>query len=250
MTVVAVYNLKGGVGKTTAAVNLSYLAAAEGTKTLLVDLDPQGSASYYFRVRPRRKLTAATLVKGGKRLDAAIRGSDFENLDILPADISFRNLSATLGEKKKPRARLRRVFKRFRNEYKLIIVDCPPDISLEAESIFRAANLIVMPVIPTPLSMETKRVVMRFLEKKRIPSIPVVSFFSMVDRRKSLHREIVDRAAQNGPGFTETVIPYSAPIERMGVLRRPICATSSKSSGSLAFKSLWGELKARIESRL
>jgi cellulose biosynthesis protein BcsQ len=93
----ATYNIKGGVGKTTAAVNLAYLSAADGCRTLLWDLDPQGAASFLFRIKPRVKGGGKALIRGTKALDDAIKGTDFDHLDLLPADFTYRNMDLLLG---------------------------------------------------------------------------------------------------------------------------------------------------------
>ena len=94
----ATYNIKGGVGKTTAAVNLAYLAAADGHRTLLWDLDPQGAASFLFRVKPRVKGGGKALIRGTKALDDAIKGTDFDDLDLIPADFTYRNMDLLLRQ--------------------------------------------------------------------------------------------------------------------------------------------------------
>jgi cellulose biosynthesis protein BcsQ len=96
MRVVATYNIKGGVGKTSAAVNLGYLAARDGMRTLIWDLDPQGSATYLFRVKPKVKGGGKALVAGRRTLDEAIKETDFDRLDLMPADFSYRNLDLDL----------------------------------------------------------------------------------------------------------------------------------------------------------
>ena len=111
MKIVATYNIKGGVGKTAAAVNLSYLAAADGQRVLLADLDPQAAASFLFRVRPRVKGGGAGLIRGNRELDKAIKGTDFDGLDLLPADFTFRNLDLILDTTKKPTQRLARLLR-------------------------------------------------------------------------------------------------------------------------------------------
>jgi len=130
MKIIATYNIKGGVGKTSTAVNLSYIAAEKGYKTLVWDLDPQGASSYYFRVKPKVKGGSKALIAGNRELDGLIKATDFENLDLLPADFSFRNLDLVLDAGKKPTQRLKKLLKPVSKEYDFIFLDCPPHISL------------------------------------------------------------------------------------------------------------------------
>src|SRR5688572_25271461 len=109
MKVVATYNIKGGVGKTSAAVNVAALAAADGVRTLLWDLDPQGSATYLFRIKPKVKGGAGKLVRGTSDVATLVKGSDLENLDLLPADFSYRNMDLVLDGTRRPTSRLLKV---------------------------------------------------------------------------------------------------------------------------------------------
>ena len=108
-TVLATYNIKGGVGKTSAAVNLAALAAADGLRTLLWDLDPQGSATFLFRVKPKVRGGVAKLVRGRSDVGARLKGTDVEGLDLLPADFSYRHMDLVLDDTKRPTRRLARV---------------------------------------------------------------------------------------------------------------------------------------------
>ena len=101
MRIIAVYNIKGGVGKTATAVNLAWLSAQSGARTLLWDLDPQGAASFTFRIKPGVAGGGKRLVKGGDAVTDSIKGTDFERLDVLPADFSYRNFDIVLDSEKK-----------------------------------------------------------------------------------------------------------------------------------------------------
>ena len=109
MKIIASYNLKGGVGKTTAAVNLAYLSAQQGQRTLLWDLDPQGAATYLFRIRPRVKGGSQKLVRGSRPILDAVKATDFEGLDLLPADFTYRHMDIDLNGRPKPQQTLRRL---------------------------------------------------------------------------------------------------------------------------------------------
>jgi cellulose biosynthesis protein BcsQ len=246
VTTIALYNLKGGVGKTTAAVNLAYLSAAEARPTLLFDMDPQGSASFHFRVRPSKKLKAGTIVQGGNALEKTIRGSDYPYLDVLPSDISFRNLNKVLRKKKHPKRQFKKIVDSLSGEYDLMFIDCPPGISIEAENVFRVSDIVLLPIIPTVLSIETKNVVYSFFKDKKLDSTVIVPFFSMVDRRKKLHITTMENLHREDPRILKAYIPYSSEIEKSGVAREPLCAVSTKGVGSRAYKELWEQVKDRL----
>ncbi len=144
----ATYNIKGGVGKTSTAVNLGYLAARDGLRTLIWDLDPQGSATYLFRVKPKVKGGGKALVAGRRTLDEAIKGTDFDRLDLMPADFSYRNLDLDLDSTKRPTDRLRRLVAPLKDEYDLVILDCPPSVSLVSENVVHACDVLLVPLIP------------------------------------------------------------------------------------------------------
>ena len=133
MKVYATYNIKGGVGKTSTAVNLAYLAAKSGHRVLLWDLDPQGAATYLFRIKPRVKGGGRGLVSGERPVDDAVKATDFDNLDLLPADFSYRNLDLELDRRKRPLEGITRELSRLEESYDLAILDCPPSISLLSE---------------------------------------------------------------------------------------------------------------------
>ena len=184
MTTLALYSNKGGVGKTAAAVNLAYLAAQAGLMTLICDLDPQASTTFYFRVKPKLKPKARGLVRGHKQVDLSIKGTDYENLDLLPADFTHRNLDLTFNSQRRRKQRLRMILDPLRNEYDLIILDCPPTINIVAENIFNAADHLLVPLIPTTLSVRTHAQLHAFLNENRYRSIGVHTFFFVCRRAK------------------------------------------------------------------
>src|SRR6202012_5398114 len=153
--VLATYNIKGGVGKTSAAVNLAYLAARGGATTLLGDLDPQGASTYLLRVKPKVKGGGEKLVRGKSDAAARIKGTDYDRLDLLPADFSYRHMDLHLDATKRPTRRLARVLSPLEPEYDYVFLDCPPSISLVSESVFEAADALVIPLLPATLSART-----------------------------------------------------------------------------------------------
>jgi cellulose biosynthesis protein BcsQ len=242
-TVLATYNIKGGVGKTSAAVNLACLATADGERVLLWDLDPQGASTYLFRIKPRVKGGAKKLVRGRTDVDALIKGTDFDGLDLLPADFSYRHMDLALDGEKKPTRSLARVLRAVRDDYDLIVLDCPPSISLVSESVFDAADVLLVPLVPATLSSRTFAQLLDIVGE----AAQVLAFFSMVDARKSLHRDVMETLrSEHGGSVLETAIPAAADVERMGVHRTSVDAFAPRGRAARAYRDLWAEVRTRL----
>ncbi len=249
MKVLATYNLKGGVGKTSAAVNLAALAARDGLRTLLWDLDPQGSATFLFRVKPKVRGGAGKLLRGSTNAGDRLKGTDVEGLDLLPADFSYRHMDLLLDETKRPTKRLAKVIAPLADDYDLAILDCPPSISLVSESVFEAADALLVPLIPTTLSVRTFEQLLGFVgaEVERPPEI--IAFFSMVDARKQLHRSLVADLPSVHPSIVGTAIPAASDVERMGVHRKPVVLSAPNSAAAKAYGALWQDTQDRLSQR-
>lgn len=240
--VLATYNIKGGVGKTSAAVNLACLAAREGAPTLVWDLDPQGGATFLFRVKPKVRGGAEKLLRGRGRATSAIKGTDQEGLDLLPADFSYRHMDLALDDFKRPTRRLARVLTPLRGEYEFIFLDCPPSLSLVSESVFEVADALLVPVIPATLSSRTLGQLDAVLD--RGPQL--LPFFSMVDRRRRVHRTVVETLREERDDVLDALIPLSAEVERMGVERAPLTASARRGRAVQAYRELWEEIRGRL----
>ena len=246
MKIIAVYNIKGGVGKTATAVNLSYLASLDGASTLIWDLDPQGAASYYFRIKAKIKGDVQKLVAGKRDLDEAIKGTDYENLDLLPADFSYRNMDFFVEMTKKPEKRLNKLLDPLDEEYDYVFLDCPPSISSASESIFAAADILLVPTIPTTLSLRTYKQIKRFFKEQNYDSVKILPFFAMVDLRKQMHRLIVEYPPSFMPCVLDSYIPYASEVERMGVNRAPVGDFATHSRAAVCYRSMWDEVKSHL----
>jgi cellulose biosynthesis protein BcsQ len=243
MRTIAIYSNKGGVGKTAAAVNLSYLSAQTGAKTLICDIDPQGSATYYFRVKPKLKSGTKGFLKGGKKFHKSIKGTDYENLDLLPADFSHRRLDIAFNKLKRPNNRLKKIFKPLKTEYDVVILDCPASISTLAENVLKTVDYTLVPLIPTTLSVRTYLQLLSFCKDKEIDSGRIYTFFSMVDRRKKLHLSLIKKVTNKFSTALKCDIPYLSIIEQMGIYREPVVAFSPSSAASKAYHRLWHNLQ-------
>ena len=246
MKTIAFYNLKGGVGKTSTAVNISYLSVQENRRTLLIDLDPQGSASFYFRIRPRKKFRSKQFLQGGLTIADNIRGTDFAYLDLLPSHISFGKMDLALDQYKKSKSRLKKVLRPLGEEYDVLFLDCPPNITLLSENVFRTADILLVPLIPTPLSLITYEKISKFFKSNKIDDSKIHAFFSMVERRKTIHREISQSIPKRDSHFLKPVIPYAAEIEKMGIHRTPLFLYQKGSAAAAAYRDLWRTIKSKV----
>ena len=246
MKILASYNIKGGVGKTASAVNLAYLAARDGARTLVWDLDPQGAASFYFRIKPKVKGGSKGIIKKHKDLEELIKATDYEHLDLLPADFSYRNMDLVLDDAKKQAKRLLKLLRPLSEEYDYVFLDCPPSISLVSENVFHAADALLVPTIPTPLSLRTLEQLMHFCIKHGLKDLQLLPFLSLVDRRKNMHRQIMDQPPMILENMLHSAIPYASEVEQMGIQRAALGDFAAHSRAALAFEALWQEIKARV----
>lgn len=247
MKIIACYSNKGGVGKTATSVNLAYASAMQGRSTLLCDLDPQGASGFYFRVKPSRKLRNKAFFKDVQGFLDAIRASDFENLDLLPANLTYRDFDIFLSRMKNSRSRLKKALKELDSDYDVIILDCPPNISLLSENVFKTADKIVVPVIPTTLSVRTFEQLNTFFKENEYQRRKLLPFFSMVQKSKKLHKETMLALRKNYKSLLQNYVPFSSEIEKMGVHRAPVMTFAGKNSAADAYSKIWHEIEAQAK---
>lgn len=245
MSVIAVYNLKGGVGKTATAVNLACLSAATGTPTLVWDLDPQGAAAWYLEGELSRA-DAKGLINGKSAINRLVQTTPYENLFLLPASFSYRYLDVLLKKAKPRKAALKRILAPFAERFPNIILDCPPSLSYLADSVFEAADQIVLPVIPTWLSMRALEQLRKHFRDQGLDEGKLLPFYSMVDRRRQLHAQLLEHRPVAMRGGLRAALPYASAVEKMGEFRAPVFAYLPPSDPVIqAYAALWQELTAR-----
>jgi chromosome partitioning protein len=243
MKVVAVYSIKGGVGKTTTAVNIAW-NAARTLRVLLWDLDPQGAATFLLEVKPKLKGGVDSLIRGKTSTHSAIRSTEYERLDVLPADDGYRELDLVFDAAKKSTQRIEKALEGIAADYDLVILDCPPGASLVAENALRAADLVVLPLVPAPLSLRSLDQVKAIVTESGHPT-PILAFLTMVDRRKGAHREAIESLPAQRKEVVDVVIPATVIIERMGAERAPVGVYAANSEAA----RMYAELSTRVLDR-
>ncbi|GED21764.1 ParA family protein [Halomonas halmophila] len=244
MRMLALYSIKGGVGKTASSVNLAAQAARAGNRVLLWDLDPQAATSFYLRTKPKVRGGVEKLVKGKADLDKVIRNTQVDNLDVLPAALASRDMDNLLA--KRGNSHLRQILKPVRKDYDLVILDCPPSLSHLSENIFSSVDALLVPVVPTTLSMRTLEQLRDFLDEQELPCT-FWPFITLADRRRKLHVEMIDEMQNGWPLMLSTVIPAASAVERMGLERAPLHAFAPRTTASRNYQALWNEISQRLQ---
>lgn len=242
MVTIALYNLKGGVGKTAATINLAYLSAKEGYKTLVWDLDPQGSSSFYLGVQSNVKNEAKKILSSEMNLIDAIQPSAYDHLHIIPADLSARHADILLSDMKQSKKKISSILTSIKKEYDIVFLDCPPGISLLHDAIFAGADWVLMPNIPTTLSIRSYETVLSYCKENEVDLTKLKCFFSMVDHRKNLHHEVINEFYKDKV-FFKNYIPYLSDVEKMGVNEAPLETFAASSYAAQCYRDLWKEIK-------
>ncbi|WP_148254443.1 ParA family protein [Aidingimonas lacisalsi] len=244
MRMLALYSIKGGVGKTASAVNLAAQAARAGNRVLLWDLDPQAATSFYLRTKPKVRGGVEKLVKGKADLDKVIRSTQIESLDVLPAALASRDMDNLLA--KRGNSHLRQILKPVRKDYDLVILDCPPSLSHLSENIFSSVDALLVPMVPTTLSMRTLEQLRDFLDDQELPST-FWPFITLADRRRKLHVSMIEEMQTHWPLMLSTVIPAASAVERMGLERAPVHTFAPRTTAARNYQALWHEISQRLQ---
>lgn len=245
MKTLALYHLKGGVGKTAAAVNLACLAARARIPTVLWDLDPQGAASWTLSVESIETSKPKALWNGNAPIDQWVQPTGRSNLSLIPADLTTRHLDTWL--RKDDPDTLKSLLKPLSESHGLCVLDCPPSLSHLAENVFAAADRVLLPTIPTHLSLRAMKQLLDHFSEHKLSRAKLRAFWSLADRRRGLHRALIEAPPKSMPTLLNAVIPYSTVIEKMGEQKAPVEDYASDHPAADAYRRLWKEIKAELK---
>jgi len=242
MITIALYNIKGGVGKTAGCVNLAYLAAQEGKQVLIWDLDPQGAATFYFEEEAKLKGGIKKLLSGDAPITDYVKPTGYENLSLLPADFGNRHIDSILDDLKQSKKRFKGLVGQLQGFYDYLFIDCAPGVGTVSEAIFAAADVVLFPTIPTTLSIRTWEMANAFFTDNQLSINKLYAYFSMADIRKTMHNDTLAHFYRNKQ-FLKNYVPYLSTIEKMGNQQAPVAYFAPTSYATQCFKDVWKELK-------
>ena len=240
---VAVYSVKGGVGKTTFAANLAWCSAMLAyRRTLLWDLDAAGGSGFLYGLEPQGSRLAQAVFSRESSPRGLIQPTAWQSLDLLPADESIRAVDAQLMRIGK-RKRLAKLTDDLSADYDRIVLDCPPVMNELSAQVVRAADLVIVPLPPSPLSTRAFDLVVREISGNTRHHPPILPVLSMLDLRRTLHRQ-AQEANPNWPS-----IPYASVVEQCAVRQQPVGALAPHSPAAQAFARLWNAIERKLVDR-
>ena len=249
--IIAIANQKGGVGKTTTAINLSACLAEAGQKVLSVDFDPQGNATSGLGFeKEEMDKTVYELLLGDCGLDACIYQDVQENLDVMPSDMNLAAAEIELLDVKNKESLLRTELKKISDSYDFIIIDCPPSLNILTINALTAADTVLVPIQCEYYALEGLSQLIHtinLVQERLNPNLQMEGVvFTMYDVRTKLSNQVVENVKENlDTKIYETMIPRNIRLAEAPSYGIPINMYDSKSAGAESYRKLAKEIVGR-----
>ena len=249
--IIAIANQKGGVGKTTTAINLSSCLAEAGERVLTIDLDPQGNATSGLGLeKGELEETVYEMMLGDCELEECLQSEVQENLDVLPSDSNLSGAEIELLDVERKEYVLKQHLEKVKDQYDFILIDCPPSLSLLTINALVAADTVLVPIQCEYYALEGLSQILRtvgLVRKKMNPSLELEGVvFTMYDARTNLSLEVVENVKNNlNEKIYKTIIPRNVRLAEAPSHGMPINLYDSKSTGAESYRLLAAEVISR-----
>ena len=253
MKKIALYNIKGGVGKTTTTVNLACLLAKQGLSVLLWDLDPQGGSSYFFKQENFNDNTHDRLFDRYIPIYDVIRSTDTYQIDVISNDSKFTDqfmnkASGITALNFLNKDLINITLAEVADDYDVCIMDCSPGRFQLHQNIFQASDLLLIPNVPAPLSVHCNNMLVKELQQKsQSNKTTILSFYNMVQSHKNLHKFYINNRDENQHYILNSHIPFYAEIENITLSKESIFHQLKEFKPNMYYEKLWQEISERMQ---